>query len=124
MCSGVVMEMDSVVVAGWCRIVGVELVVLIVECAVVVIMKDNGWEIVEGVVEVVVFVELLLAGLVISSSRIENGFVVCVPSWGLTSRSGIKRSLSDSPTFREIMSFCKMLSSVLLPIWPSMTCEM
>ena len=122
------MGLDSVVVAGWCRIVGVGLVVLIVECAVLAIMKDNGWEIVEDVVEVVVTVELWVAGLVINSSSIENDlyawFVVCVSSWELTSRSGTRRSLSDSLPLREITSFSKMLCSVSLPIWPSMTCEM
>ena len=33
------------------------------ECIVVVIMKDNGWEIVEYVVDMVVFVELWVDGL-------------------------------------------------------------
>ena len=115
------------VVAGWCRIVGVGLVVLIVECAVLVIMEDNGWEIAEDVVEVVVIVELWVAGLVINSSSIENGlcawFVVCVSSWELICRSGTRRSLYDSLALREITSFSKMLCSVSLPIWPSMTCE-
>ena len=52
------MGVDTVVVKGWYRSVRMELVVLMVECAVVVIMKDNGWEMVEDVVDVVVFVEL------------------------------------------------------------------
>ena len=52
------MGVDNVVVVGWYRSVRMELVVLMVECAVVVIIKDNGWEMVEDVVGVVVFVEL------------------------------------------------------------------
>ena len=116
------------ILAGWCRIVGMGLVVLIVECVVLVIMKDNGWEIVEDVVEVVVIVEFWVAGLVINSSSIENGlgawFVVCLSSWELTSRSGTRRSLYDSLPLREITSFSKMLCSVSLPIWSSMTFEM
>ena len=35
---------------------------LILKCAVVVIMKENGWEIVEDGVDVVVFVELWVGG--------------------------------------------------------------
>ena len=42
MCSGGVVEVDSLIAVGWCRSVGVGLVVHLVECAVVVIMKDNG----------------------------------------------------------------------------------
>ena len=53
---------------------------LTVECYVVVIMKDNGWEIVDNVVDVVVFVELWIGGLASNSSSLENGFVVCVSS--------------------------------------------
>ena len=49
--------------------------VLIVECAVVLIMKDNGWEIVEDIVDVVVFVELWIGGLTSNSS------VLRVVSW-------------------------------------------
>ena len=60
--SGVV-EVDSVVVVGWCCSVRVRLAVLLVECAPVVIMKKNEWEIVEDVVDVVVFVELCVGGL-------------------------------------------------------------
>ena len=56
------------------------LVVFIVECAAVVIMKDNGWEMVEDVVDVVVFVKLWVGWLVICSSSIENSFVVCISS--------------------------------------------
>ena len=52
------MEVDSLIAVGWCRSVGVGLVVRLVECSVVVIMKDNGREIVEDMVDVVVFVEL------------------------------------------------------------------
>ena len=49
--------------------------VLIVEFAVVLIMKDNGWEIVEDIVDVVVFVELWIVGLTSNSS------VLRVVSW-------------------------------------------
>ena len=49
--------------------------VLIVECVVVLIMKDNGWEIVEDIVDVVVFVELWIGGLTSNSS------VLGVVSW-------------------------------------------
>ena len=49
--------------------------VLIVEFAVVLIMKDNGWEIVEDIVDVVVFVELWIGGLTSNSS------VLRVVSW-------------------------------------------
>ena len=52
------MDVNSIVAVGWCRIVGLGLVVLIVECDVVEIIKVNGWEIVEDVVGVLVFVEL------------------------------------------------------------------
>ena len=52
------MDVNSIVAVGWCRIVGLGLVVLIVECDVVEIIKVNGWEIVEDVVDVLVLVEL------------------------------------------------------------------
>ena len=81
MCSGDVVEVDSVVVIGWYQSVRVGLVVIIVECAVVVIMKDNGWEIVEDMVNVVVFVVLWIGGLSSFSSSIENDFVVCISLW-------------------------------------------
>ena len=80
MCRGGVVGVDSVVVVDWCRSVRVEFVALTVECYVVVIMKDNGWEIVYNVVDVVVFVELWIGGLASNSSSLENGFVVCVSS--------------------------------------------
>ena len=107
MCKGGVVGVDNVVVKGWYRSVRMELVVLMVECAVVVIMKDNGWEMVEDVVDVVVFVELWVGGLASNSSSIENVFVLCISSWELTSRSGLRRSVSDSPPLSEIMSFSK-----------------
>ena len=72
------MEVDSLIAVGWCRSVGVGLVVRLVECAVVVIMKDNGWEIVEDMVDVVVFVELWVIKLTINSSITDNGFVVYI----------------------------------------------
>ena len=49
--------------------------VLIVEFAVALIMKDNGWEIVEDIVDVIVFVELWIGGLTSNSS------VLRVVSW-------------------------------------------
>ena len=49
----------SVVAVLWGVIVEI---VLIVECDVVVIMKENGWEIVEDMVDMVVFVELWVGG--------------------------------------------------------------
>ena len=52
-------------------------------------------------------VELWIGGLAINSSSTENGFVVFISSWELTPRSGPKRSVSDSPPLREIMSFSK-----------------
>ena len=98
------------------------LVVFIVECAAVVIMKDNGWEMVEDVVDVVVFVKLWVGWLVICSSSIENSFVVCISSWELTTRSGPRMSMS--PPLTKIMSYSKMLASISLSTWVSMTCEM
>ena len=41
--------------------------VFIVECVVVVVMEYNGWEIVEDVMDVVVFVELWIGGLASNS---------------------------------------------------------
>ena len=70
--------MGSVVAVGWCRSAGVGLVMLIVECAVVVTMGQNGWEIVEDEVDVVVFVKLWIGELASDSSSIENGFMVCL----------------------------------------------
>ena len=96
MCSGGVLEVDSVTAIGWCHSVVVGLVVLTVECAVVVIIKDNRWEIVEDVVDMVVFAELWVGGLTINSSNIEYGFVVFISSWKLRLRSGPSRSMSDS----------------------------
>ena len=51
------MGMDKVVVVGWYHSVRVGLVVLMVKCAAVDSVKDNGWEVVEDVVDMVVFVE-------------------------------------------------------------------
>ena len=67
---GGVVEVDSVVAVGWCQSVRVGLVVLIVECAVVVIMQHNGWATMEDVVDVVVLVELWIGGLASTSSSI------------------------------------------------------
>ena len=41
MCCGGVLEVDSDTAVGWYHFVGVDLLVLIVECAVVIIMEDN-----------------------------------------------------------------------------------
>ena len=115
MCSSGVVGVDSVVLVGWCHSVKVGLAVLIVECGVVVIMKKkNRWEIVEDVVDVVLFVELWVDGLATNSSSIENCFIVCISSWELKSRSGTRRPVSDSPPLSKIMSFSKMLFSVSL----------
>ena len=50
--------------------------VLIVECAVVVMMQYNGWVVVEDVVDLAVFVVLRIGGLASNSSSIEKGFMV------------------------------------------------
>ena len=55
-------------------------------------MEHNGWEIVEDVVGVLVFVELWIGRLACNSSSIENSFVMCVPFWQLASGSGPKRN--------------------------------
>ena len=65
-----VVEVDSVVAVGWFQNVRVVLVVLTVGCAVVVVMKDNRLEIVEDMVNVVVFVKLWIDGLVSNSPSI------------------------------------------------------
>ena len=54
--------------------------VFMVEYVVVTIMQDNGWVIVEDVVDVVVLLELRIVGLASHSSRIEKGFVVRISS--------------------------------------------
>ena len=68
----------------------------------------------------VVFVELWVNRLGINSSSIKNGFVECISSLELTSRSGPRKSVSDSPPFIKMMSFSDMLSSVSLSVWLSM----
>ena len=75
----------------------------------------GGW----GGHGMVVFVELWVDRLGINSSSIENGFVVCISSQQLTSRSGPRKSVSDSPPLIKIMSFSNMLSSVSLSVWLS-----
>ena len=62
-CSCGVVGVDSVVVVRSYRSLRVVLGVLMVKCAVVMIMKDNVWEIVEDRVNVVVFVEWWVGGL-------------------------------------------------------------
>ena len=52
------MVVNSIVAVGWCRIVGLGLIVLIVECDVVMIIKVNGWEILEDMVNLLVLVNL------------------------------------------------------------------
>ena len=103
------------------------LVVFIVECVVMLVMVDNGKQMVEDVVNVVVFVEywclvLCVGGQAINSSNIEYGFVVSI-SWRLRSRSDPRRSVSVSSLLNKIMSFSSMLSSSSLSIWLSMTCK-
>ena len=79
------MGVDNVVVVGWYHSVRVGLVVLMVECAVVDSVKDNGWEVVEDVVDMMVFVEFWVGGLASNSSSVDNDFLVCISSWKLTS---------------------------------------
>ena len=62
-------------------VAGVELVVFIVECVAVVVIVDNGWETLENMVDVMVFVECwylvwLIDGLSTSLSIMEYGLVV------------------------------------------------
>ena len=62
-------------------VAGVELVVFIVECVAVVVIVDNGWETLETMVDVMVFVECwylvwLIDGLSTSLSIMEYGLVV------------------------------------------------
>ena len=97
--------------------------VFMVEYVVVTIMQDNGWVIVEDVVDVVVLVELSIGGLASNSSRIEKCFAVCISSRELVSGSDSRRSMSDSPPFSEIISFSNRLLRVSLSTWLSMTCE-
>ena len=73
---GSVVEVFSMVALGWCWSARVGLVVLIVECAVVVMMQYNGWVVAEDVVDLAVFVVLRIGGLASNSSSIEKGFVV------------------------------------------------
>ena len=89
-----------------------------------VIMKDNGWKMEKDVVDVLVFVELWVGGLATKSSSIENGFMVCISSWELRLRSGLRRSMCNSSPITKIMSFSKMLLSISLSVLLSMTCEM
>ena len=121
---GGIVEVGSVVVVGWFRGVRVGLVVLILECAVMVVMQHNGWVIVEDVMDVVVLVELEIGGLASNSSSIEKGVVVRMSSWEFVSGSVSRRSVSDYPPLSEIMSFSKRLFRVSLSIWLSMTYEM
>ena len=97
--------------------------VFMVEYVVVTIMQDNGWVIVEDVVDVVVLVELSIGRLASNSSRIEKCFVVRISSWELVSGSDPRRSMSDSPPLSEIISFSNRLLKVSLLAWLSMTCE-
>ena len=97
--------------------------VFMVEYAVVTIMQDNRWVIVEDVVDVVVLVELRISGLASNSSRIEKGFVVRMSSRELVSGSDPWKSMSDSPPLSEIISFSNRLLRISLSTWLSMTCE-
>ena len=63
---GLIGEGDVLCIVGcvyWWRCGSVEVDSVMAECIVVVIMKDNEWEIVEYVVDMVVFVELWVDGL-------------------------------------------------------------
>ena len=97
--------------------------VLIVECAVVVVMQYNGQAIVQDVVDVVVLVELRIGGLASISFSIEKGVIMRISSWALASESGSRRSVYDSPPLSEIISFSNRLFRVSLSTWLSMTCE-
>ena len=88
--------------------------VFMVEYVVVTIMQDNGWVIVEDVVDVVVLVELSIGRLASNSSRIEKCFVVRISSWELVSGSDPRRSMSDSPLLSEIILFSSRLLRVAL----------
>ena len=66
---------------------------------------------------------LWFGGLAINSFNTEYGFVVFIPSWRLRPRSGPRRLVSDSPPLNKTMSFSKMLSTILLSIWLSMSSE-
>ena len=97
------------------------LLVFIVECVPVVVMVDKWQEMVEDVMDVVVFVEywcfmLWVGGLAINLSNIEHGFVVSISSWRLRPRSCPTRSISDSSPLSEIMLSSNMLSSISLLI--------
>ena len=115
--------------------VGVELVVFIVECVVVVVMVDNGWETVNNMVDngwetvnnmvdVVVYVECWhlvwwVGGPSISLSVMEYGLVVSKSSSRSRSRSGPRSSTSDSPQINEIVLSSRILLSSSLLIWIS-----
>ena len=88
--------------------------VFMVEYVVVTIMQDNGWVIVEDVVDVAVLVELSIGRLASNSSRIEKCFVVRISSWELVSGSDTRRSMSDSPLLSEIILFSSRLLRVAL----------
>ena len=88
--------------------------VFMVEYVVVTIMQDNGWVIVEDVVDVVVLVELSIGRLASNSSRIEKCFIVRISSWELVSGLDPRRSMSDSPLLSEIILFSSRLLRVAL----------
>ena len=58
-----------------------------------------------------------------SSSIMEYGLLVSESSSRSRTRSGPRRSTSDSPPLKEIISSSEILSSSSLFIWLSMTCE-
>ena len=97
--------------------------VFMAEYVVVEIIQDNGWVVVEDVVDVLVLMELPIGGLASNSTRIEKCFVVHKSSPKLVSGSGPRRSMSDSPPLSGIISFSKRLFKVSLSTWLSMTCE-
>ena len=72
------------------------------ECVVVVVLVDNRWEMVEDVVDVVVFVEYSCLMLwvdipVINLPNVEYGLVISISSWRLRFRSGSRNSMSNFP---------------------------
>ena len=108
--------------------VAVRLMVFMIECVVVVVMVDNGWEMVENMVDVMVFGECWclvwwVGGPSISSFIMEYFLVVLKSFSSSTSRSVPRRFMSHSPALNEIMSFSKIWFSSLLFIWLSITCE-
>ena len=97
--------------------VGVRLVVFMVECVSVVVMGDDGWETVENRVDVMEFREYWclvwwVGGPSLNLSIMEYCLMVSKPSSSSTSRSGPKRSMSDSQLLNKIISSSKFCWAV------------